>query len=237
LRLIDEKQKFDPERYICDTMEPDAVDAVLQFEGHWDVELKRQKAGVEEFKFEEEEKEAMRKLPNKRHLVDDVAMTMLSLVDLIFAYAYNARTTYGENTCESAWTMWKLSSTLSWFEEFKSMDYMLHTAAKRSLTFPLYRNWKLVEAVMQDVINIFQAGRSTILRCLLQIKYAFDHEEMKYLFSILYVNDYCVWIQRISDSALQQCLEALKAVKLDKTKLGLPYDLDEIIDECIPPEY
>ena len=39
----------------------------------------------------------------------------------------------------------------------------------------------------------------------------------------------------MSDTALQQCLAALQEVRLDKAQLGLPYDLDELIEECVAP--
>jgi len=217
---------------------------VLEFEPHWEIESKRQQASAglsageegPKFEFTEEEKEAMRGLKSKRHLVDDPAASLLTMLDLLYCYAYNHRTTQGEDTCESAWTIWKLSASLSWFEEFKSIDYAMHTAAKRSLCFPLYRNFRLSEAVLGDVVRILRCGRNTILRCLLQMKDLFDHEEIRYLYSILYLNDYCVWIQRVSDAALEQCLGALETVELDKARIGLPYDLEELIAECQVPE-
>ena len=68
--------------------------------------------------FTEEEKEKMRSLPRKEYLLDSTSQqqAFLGLVDILYAYAYNHRTTEGENTVESAWTMCKLSATLSWFE-------------------------------------------------------------------------------------------------------------------------
>lgn len=38
------------------------------------------------------------------------------LLDIIAAYCYDYRTTEGDPTSESAWTINKLSATLSWFE-------------------------------------------------------------------------------------------------------------------------
>ena len=46
----------------------------------------------------------------------------LGLVDLLFAYCYDHRTTEGEGNVESAWTMCKLSSTLSCLEVRNSCD-------------------------------------------------------------------------------------------------------------------
>lgn len=64
-----------------------------------------------------EERESLKKLGNKEFLLSkyDKLTAWLGLVDIIFAYAYNHRTCAGENTVESAWTINKLSATLSWF--------------------------------------------------------------------------------------------------------------------------
>lgn len=68
-------------------------------------------------KLSQEEKECLKKLGNKEFLIskEDKAGVWLSLVDIVYAFAYNHRTTLGENHVESAWTINKLSATLSWF--------------------------------------------------------------------------------------------------------------------------
>ncbi len=69
--------------------------------------------------FTEAEREQMRRLPRVEVLVagsDAVRTCLLSLVDLVFAYAYDHRTTLGEPSVESAWTVARLSATLSWLE-------------------------------------------------------------------------------------------------------------------------
>lgn len=40
----------------------------------------------------------------------------MGLLDIIYSYAYDFRTTLGEGNVESAWTVSKISPTLSWFE-------------------------------------------------------------------------------------------------------------------------
>lgn len=52
------------------------------------------------------------------HLLDGALSrsAYLGLVDLMMAYAYNHRSTLGENTVESGWTLSKLSNTLAWLE-------------------------------------------------------------------------------------------------------------------------
>lgn len=64
------------------------------------------------------EKDLLKELPNKEYLLDSNETTKVSLglVDILFASCYNHRTTMGENTVESGWTINKLSSTLCWFQ-------------------------------------------------------------------------------------------------------------------------
>ncbi|KAJ7377905.1 Hsp90 cochaperone shq1 [Desmophyllum pertusum] len=82
----------------------------------------------------------------------------LGLVDIIYAYAYNHRTTEGENTVESSWTISRISSTFSWFETFSSVHDVIISCARRSLSHPLYRHWSLVTAVVEDTKRIFALG-------------------------------------------------------------------------------
>lgn len=49
-------------------------------------------------------------------LLIDEKRTLLGLLDIIYSYAYDFRTTLGEGNVESAWTVTKISPTLSWFD-------------------------------------------------------------------------------------------------------------------------
>jgi hypothetical protein len=49
-------------------------------------------------------------------LIGDATPLFYGLVDLMLAYAYEDRTTEGERNAESAWTLCKLSGTLSSLE-------------------------------------------------------------------------------------------------------------------------
>lgn len=66
--------------------------------------------------FSDEEKDILKDLPKKEFLLEkrEEHLVSLSLIDILYAYAYNVRTTMGENTVESAWAVNKLSGTLSW---------------------------------------------------------------------------------------------------------------------------
>ncbi|CAN0180364.1 unnamed protein product, partial [Discosporangium mesarthrocarpum] len=61
-----------------------------------------------------------RRLPNREHLVPlgsrEEEEVLLGLGDVLFGYAYDHRTTGGEPSVESAWTVAVLSPLLSWLE-------------------------------------------------------------------------------------------------------------------------
>mmetsp|Transcript_21660 Transcript_21660/g.30354 ORF Transcript_21660/g.30354 Transcript_21660/m.30354 type:complete len:709 (-) Transcript_21660:47-2173(-) len=107
-----------------------------------------------------------------------LSQILLSLTDILYAYAYDHRTTLGEPTCESSWTTSILSPTLSWFEAYNttistsydtiataanarmpspqhsvilnttSIKDALKFSIRRALTYPYLRNWDFVSIVL-----------------------------------------------------------------------------------------
>ncbi|CAN0602372.1 unnamed protein product, partial [Ectocarpus sp. 12 AP-2014] len=61
-----------------------------------------------------------RRLPNREYLIEagsaEERRVLLGLADILFAYAYDHRTTTGDATVESPWTVAVLSPLLSWLE-------------------------------------------------------------------------------------------------------------------------
>ncbi|XP_074646856.1 protein SHQ1 homolog [Tubulanus polymorphus] len=220
LRFEDEQQKFDPEHYLADLYETDCIDELLKYRAPWQL-LKASKSC--EVSLTAEEKDIMRKLPAKEYLLDkrDVMSVWLGLIDIIYAYAYNYRTTEGENNVESAWTLRKLSATLSWFERFTNMKHVVISSTRRSLCFPLHRNWKLSRKILKDTKIIFSLGRKYLLKCLLDIHQILCHSESYYILNDLYITDYCVWIQSASVKKLDSLTRSLMKVKMDKDEVGL----------------
>lgn len=72
---------------------------------------------------------------------------------------------------------------------------MTISSVRRSLVYPLYRHIGLAEKVLQDVYILIRLGKRAILKALLDMKYMFDHHDVYYIYSKIYLDDYCVWIQ------------------------------------------
>ncbi|KAI8646986.1 SHQ1 protein-domain-containing protein [Parasitella parasitica] len=146
-------------------------------------------------KFTSKEEAAMRSLPNKEYLLSYEKGTYLGLVDLMFAYSYNYRVTEGDNNVESAWCIGRISPTLSSLEQFTVIKDVLISSYRRALTYPLYRSLHLCEKVLSDVYILFKLGKRAILKALLDMKDIFDHHDVYYVYSKIFLDDYCVWIQ------------------------------------------
>jgi len=132
----------------------------------------------------------------------------LTLVTLLFAYTYEARTSQHDPTSESAWTICSLTPAFSALDPPHSALFeggahifpqeelreTLVPSYRRSLVFPLYRSFALSEKCKEDVAELLRKGKRTVARCLLEMKYILDHE-VYYIYSKIWVDDFCVWIQ------------------------------------------
>lgn len=121
LREERERSDFNEEHYLADLMQPEYIKPYISFTADWDT----LETGT--VSLNETEVDLLKELPNKEYLLnnEETRRLLLSLVDILFGSCYNHRTTFGENTVESSWTIVKLSSTLSWFEVYQIFSKML----------------------------------------------------------------------------------------------------------------
>ena len=118
LREMNEAKCFNDTHYVAEYLEPELINEYMEFKAEWET-LK-----VDEIAFSEEDIDLLKELPNKEYLLNDkeIRSITLGLVDILFGSCYNHRTTLGESTVESGWTIAKLSSTLSWFQVIFSVE-------------------------------------------------------------------------------------------------------------------
>ncbi|XP_057167864.1 protein SHQ1 homolog isoform X3 [Ursus arctos] len=207
-RLAAELAKFDPDHYLADFFEDEAVEQVLKYNPWWSDIYSEMMASLGKSQeqenhaalvsFSEEEKYQLRKFVNKSYLLDKRAHCQVyySLIDILLAYCYETRVTEGEKNVESAWNIRKLSPTLCWFETWTNVHEILVSFGRRVLCYPLYRHFKLVMKAYRDTIKILQLGKSAVLKCLLDVHKIFQENDPAYILNDLYISDYCVWIQK-----------------------------------------
>ena len=152
------------------------------------------------------QQETLSSLPNKEHLLtpSSTRAALLSIVDVLFGYCYDSRMTEGEGSVESPWTIAILSPTLSWFETWDlpgdTAAAPMLAAVRRSLIYPYLRFLEFsVKTVAADVVRLVLGGRREVLRAFLTMKGMFDRSDTHYLLSRFYLDDYCVFLQKIGD--------------------------------------
>ncbi|RKO97298.1 hypothetical protein CXG81DRAFT_14858 [Caulochytrium protostelioides] len=236
-RLDFENLSFSSDYYAQDFHEDEEIQRLIAYKPSVREALKRQQAlqqrqsePVQAITLTEAEQALLRKLPCKEILHPDTTWTrrlLLGLVDMVFAMSYDQRVTEEEATVESTWTVAKLSATLSSFVVFDTLDDTLRACFRRAVTFPLYRHWRLVEAVLRDVVLHFKLGRRQLLRDLLAVQRLFDNDERTYVLNRLYIHDYVLWLQQcVTDAQIAALASALNHYVPNKAAVG--FRLDEI---------
>ncbi|CAA7265397.1 unnamed protein product [Cyclocybe aegerita] len=235
-RLKHEDEKWDEEHYMADYMDDEYIQELLAWK-HPHISDSRP------FEYNEKENMQMLRLPRREYLAtaNQTHDLYLALIPLLFAYAYDERTTLRDPTPESAWTICNLVPAFTALEPPRPSYYRggphvfspdelkesLVPSYRRSLAFPLYRSFMLAEKCLQDVAHFLQKGQRTVMRCLLEMKDILDHHEVYYVYSKIWVDDFCVWIQAdADDEILQQLGTALRNVEVDKASIG--WDLEEL---------
>lgn len=169
-------------------------------------------------------------------LLENAKSTYLSLIDILFAYSYELRVSEGDSTVETAWTICKLSPSIAALDQFTTLKETLVACFRRVLAYPLYRNWNLAMKVLQDVYVILKLGRRGILRALLAVKEILDHDDVYYIYSKMFLEDYCVWIQSASEKVIRTLAHELHHFQLNKSELEWHLEELETLAKEAPKE-
>ncbi|KAF9050644.1 SHQ1-domain-containing protein [Hymenopellis radicata] len=231
-RIKHEDDKWDEEYYMADFADTENIDALIA----WESPYHRM---VQPFEFTEAEKLAMLNLPRVEFLASaaEKRQLYLTLVTLLFSYAYDARTTQHDPTPESAWTICSMTPSFSALDPppYDSLDSSavskdltpadiasaLIPSYRRCLAFPLYRSFALAEKCRSDVSDILSQGVRIVTRGLLEMKDILDHHEVYYIYSKIWVTDFCIWVQtHVVDEDLVKLSHSVRHAQVSKDGLG-----------------
>ncbi|XP_076647425.1 protein SHQ1 homolog isoform X2 [Halictus rubicundus] len=223
IREKHELSDFNEEHYLADLMQPECIEPYIKYTAEWEILDK------EHISLNETEVDLLKELPNKEYLLsnEETYKLLLSLVDILFGSCYNHRTTLGDNTVESSWTINKLSSTLSWFDDFSNADEVIRACFRRSVCYPLFRNWNLSLKVLEDVKKVIKLGKKYIIKRFCEIHDLFNNSpEPRYVLNQLYIKDYLVWLQQINESSIKSLDTLIADIQPSKEDMG--FDLVEL---------
>ncbi|PSN51813.1 Protein SHQ1 [Blattella germanica] len=209
LKVSKELSDFKEEHYLADLFEEEVTEAVINYQPVW-----LQENFDSTVSLTEEEFDRLKEIPMNVWSKDTRMSIYLGTVDILLAYCYDNRTTEGDPTSESAWTINKLSSTLSWLQKFKDLKSVLASFMRRSLCYPLYRNWNLSLKVVEDVESLLRCKKLYLQKCFLGIHSMFNNSEPRYMLNRIYIDDYCHWVAHADEKILNQIADDIKKVSL-----------------------
>jgi protein SHQ1 len=222
-RIQTENATFDPYRYLGDFVsgeEDTLYHPFLNYNPFWATLWEQSRGGKEvvNVEYSEEERDIMtNKLKNKEFLIENPNKLLLCLVDILFAYCYEIRLTNGETTVESSCNIIKLSGCFSWLDSYDccgdTIDTVLRLSMRRLVSYPYLRHWKLGRKVLADIAKILFLGKRCLLKCYLHLYHLIEHTESYYLLNTIFVHDYCVWLQDVSEITIRTFAKVYNTAK------------------------
>ncbi|OXB81547.1 UNVERIFIED_CONTAM: hypothetical protein H355_008395 [Colinus virginianus] len=202
-RLEAEAAKFDPDHYLADFFEDEAIQQVLKYKPWWVDAHKKMMASEGESSqkhgshtpviFSEEEREQLRKFTNKSYLLDKRSRhhVYLGLIDILLAYCYEVCVNEGDKNC------------------FTSIHDVLVSFGRRVVCYPLYRHFGLVTRAFSDTVMILQL----------------ELDKIKSVSSSLVLQEIGVK-EYVRSKKLAALCESLRKTTLAKSHLG--FELEEL---------
>lgn len=218
LRLSIEQGKFDPGHYVADLIEDEEIKEIIKVNCPWENLVE------ESIMFCDKELDFMKDLPNIDYNLstEQVNYCLNSLLEMLFAYCYDRRTTFYEGTCESDWTISNISASLCCFDSFSDPKSAVICAYRRSLIYPLYRSFSLCEKVFEDLKCLLKLGPKYVIRCLINVHEIFlNRSSGRYILNKLFIDDYVVYMMKCDLNGWKKLVETLMKVKIGKGELGL----------------
>lgn len=262
LREAAEEEQFDVERYLMDFVHADEEDMyyslAMQYEPFWKSEpiiasaLNSQLASMtiresapsssddQTSAFTDEDRELLLRLPHKEYLITsdskEEQLALGGLVDILIGFTYDHLVTQGDSGVESTWTISIVSPTLGWLDPSDDLQVVTRSAVRRMISFPFLRHYDLAMRTLRETNELLKRGKRMVLRALLALYRIIEKSETQYLLNTLYIQDYCVWIQSVSDDRLlrlsQDFAECIQSFKKDDTGWALEQIEKSAVEAC-----
>ncbi|KAJ3665793.1 hypothetical protein Zmor_001267 [Zophobas morio] len=226
MRLQYEQGKFNVDHYLSDYIENDEVLEIVALKSPW-ADLKRN-----DIQFTDSELDFLKDLPNKQYNLSETQINYCyySLVDILFAFCYDRRTTEFEGSSESGWNIIKLAATFCWLDVFQTPKEALVSGFRRSVIYPLYRNFDLSQTVLADLRQLLHLGEKYIIKCLIEIYNMFLKGDCcRYILNNLFIKDYIIYIMKWDQTQWKEIVSQVENIVIKKNDLGL--NLQEIEDD------
>ncbi|OEJ88426.1 Protein SHQ1 [Hanseniaspora osmophila] len=162
-------------------------------------------------------------LPHKEYFIDNVQPLYVTVVNLLYAFIFEQIENEGEHNTESAWIIGKLTPQIAALDQLLVVnDSNLEGALmkevhqgeshnnivresmiigiKRSLSYPLHRNYELSLKAWDYVYYTFLGGPKLIIKALLEIHELFRFHDVYYVYNKVLLDDLVSWFIKYNDA-------------------------------------
>lgn len=188
--------------------------------------------------FSKEEQERMLNLPRKSYIIEDSykPQILVLIVSLLFSHHFDLRETEGEHNIESAWTIGKLTPQICFLDSQLSvaseannesvLKAAILTSTRRALSYPLHRNYKMIQKVWDDVYYNLRGGKRSVLKSLLDLKELYRYHDVYYVYDKIWLEDLCAWIisDGLSEGTIRNLAHDLRKEYLNLKKTDITFE-------------
>jgi protein SHQ1 len=136
--------------------------------------------------------------------------SFLSLAEIVMSTTYDTLIFGFDGSCESHWTICKLSATLSWFDLPESAKDVVLTGLRRILVYPVYRSYGFAKICWQQTVELFNEGKTAVLKCLLRAVVMISRGEHRWRLNKLYLEPMICWLQDLNESEFRRWSDELR---------------------------
>ena len=197
---------------------------------------------------EKEQHQMQNNLPKKEYLVDQkcVKTNYITILSLLFSYNFEQTENEGVHNSETSWTIGKLTPQISFLdqqlklekqvdeksimevsestahknEEDNIIRLAIDCGIKRSLSYPLHRNFQLSKKAWTNTYYILRGGKRLVIKALLDIHECFRFHDIYYVYNKVLLDDLCSWFISYGDEFIIRSLAIQMKKELDSINEG-----------------
>lgn len=141
---------------------------------------------------------------------------LLGLISILYSYCYVLHVGMGDVSEEALYSISTISMTLSHFLLPQDLEDLVQSLSRRTMVFPLIRNWKLFAQSLLETAELLECGKRPTFKAMLQLIQHFGNHEDAWRISKSWLEDYAIWVHSdgLKESELMELSKNLRKVAL-----------------------
>ncbi|CAB4252865.1 similar to Saccharomyces cerevisiae YIL104C SHQ1 Chaperone protein required for the assembly of box H/ACA snoRNPs and thus for pre-rRNA processing [Maudiozyma barnettii] len=169
----------------------------------------------------------------------------ITILSLLFSYTFEQIENEGTHNSETSWTIGKLTPQISFLDQQLKLDNVgangiveisqtnlnnggnnsvgedsiirvaIECGIKRSLSYPLHRNFQLSQKAWKNAYYLLRGGKRLVIKALLDIHECFRFHDIYYVYNKALLDDLCSWFISYGDEVIIRSLAIQMKRELD----------------------